>query len=164
MLPLAALRCPWTLAPVSSCRRQGERLDRAVTLPGAPGTLVKPSPCDQCRFGPRCVAERLACDAYRMFAVGLAATRWQSAPRAPTRAILELTVIALEKRPLQACRALSVREPAPEALAADSGMRSSSCPTDTEPLRTVTPLAECSRSQCGYPAPYSRTEDLGAGT
>lgn len=48
--------------------------------------LLEPSPCESCRLARRCGAERLACEAFGMFAAGEGAPRWQAAPRAPTRA------------------------------------------------------------------------------
>ena len=49
-------------------------------------TPLEKSPCDGCRFAPRCAAEQLACAAFSMFAHGLPALRWQAAPRAPSHA------------------------------------------------------------------------------
>lgn len=47
--------------------------------------LDEPAPCDGCRFAERCRDERLACDAFVMFASGAARWRWAGAPKAPTR-------------------------------------------------------------------------------
>lgn len=45
--------------------------------------LVGPAPCDGCRFAPRCRAERLACEAFAMYAACESQKRWSVAPRAP---------------------------------------------------------------------------------
>jgi len=62
-------------------------------VPGAVG-LAEPAPCDDCRFAQRCREEQLACGAFAVFASGAAATRWQYAPRSPTRATYEVTMLA----------------------------------------------------------------------
>ena len=48
--------------------------------------LLDASPCDHCRFAPRCGDELLACDAFVIFAAGGSMARWQHAPRAPSAA------------------------------------------------------------------------------
>jgi hypothetical protein len=64
-------------------------------LPGAEARalpVIEPAPCDDCRFARRCGVEQLACEAFSMYAAGLAAKRWREAPRAPTRARFEAVI------------------------------------------------------------------------
>jgi hypothetical protein len=62
-----------------------------LLLPEVSSALVaEPGPCDDgCRFRERCAADRLACEAFSMFAAGEGAPRWQAAPRAPSRGKFE---------------------------------------------------------------------------
>lgn len=51
--------------------------------------LNSASPCDECRHSARCEADLLACDAWAGYLLGGIETRWNFAPRAPTRARYE---------------------------------------------------------------------------
>lgn len=46
--------------------------------------LKQPSPCDGCQHAQRCRVQRLACDAFVLFAAGGSRERWQIAPRQPS--------------------------------------------------------------------------------
>lgn len=47
--------------------------------------LLADGPCDGCRHAPRCAQEQLACDAFAVWSAGRPRSRWQIAPRVPTR-------------------------------------------------------------------------------
>jgi hypothetical protein len=60
-------------------------------LLSAEAIMAEPIPCDECHFAMRCARQRLACEAWSMYAAGESEPRWRQAPRAPTRARWEAT-------------------------------------------------------------------------